>query len=28
MTPDELAKALEGHLKGSAGLVTRFRHPT
>jgi Raf kinase inhibitor-like YbhB/YbcL family protein len=28
MTRDELAKALEGHVKGSAGLVTRFRHPT
>jgi Raf kinase inhibitor-like YbhB/YbcL family protein len=28
MTRDELAKALDGHQKGSAGLVTRFRHPT
>jgi Raf kinase inhibitor-like YbhB/YbcL family protein len=28
MTRDELAKALDGHVKGSAGLVTRFRHPT
>ena len=28
LTRDELAKALEGHVKGSAGLVTRFRHPT
>ena len=28
LTRDELAKALDGHAKGSAGLVTRFRHPT
>jgi hypothetical protein len=28
LTRDELAKALDGHVKGSAGLVTRFRHPT
>ena len=28
LTRDELAKALEGHVKGSAGLVTRFRPPT
>ena len=28
LTRDELAKALEGHVKGSAGLVTRFKHPT
>ena len=28
LTRDELAKALEGHVKGAAGLVTRFRHPT
>src|SRR6516165_1106461 len=28
MTRDELAKAVDGHVKGSAGLVTRFRHPT
>jgi Raf kinase inhibitor-like YbhB/YbcL family protein len=28
LTRDELAKALEGHVKGSAGLVTRFRHPS
>src|SRR5215831_10193822 len=28
MTRDELAKALKDHVKGSAGLVTRFRHPT
>jgi hypothetical protein len=28
MTREELAKALEGHVKGSAGLVTRFRHPS
>jgi Raf kinase inhibitor-like YbhB/YbcL family protein len=27
LTRDELAKALEGHVKGSAGLVTRFKHP-
>jgi Raf kinase inhibitor-like YbhB/YbcL family protein len=27
MTRDELAKALDGHVKGSAGLVTRFKHP-
>jgi Raf kinase inhibitor-like YbhB/YbcL family protein len=28
MTRDELATALKDHVKGSAGLVTRFRHPT
>ena len=28
MTRDELAAALKDHVKGSAGLVTRFRHPT
>jgi hypothetical protein len=28
LTRDELAKALDGHVKGSAGLVTRFRHPS
>jgi Raf kinase inhibitor-like YbhB/YbcL family protein len=28
LTRDELAKALEGHAKGSAGLVTRFKHPS
>jgi Raf kinase inhibitor-like YbhB/YbcL family protein len=28
MTREELAAALKDHLKGSAGLVTRFRHPT
>jgi Raf kinase inhibitor-like YbhB/YbcL family protein len=28
LTRDELAKALEGHVKGSAGLVTRFKHPS
>ena len=27
MTRDELAKALDGHVKGAAGLVTRFKHP-
>jgi len=27
LTRDELAKALEGHIKGSAGLIARFRHP-
>jgi len=28
LTRDELATALKDHVKGSAGLVTRFRHPT
>jgi hypothetical protein len=28
MTREELAVALKDHVKGSAGLVTRFRHPT
>jgi hypothetical protein len=28
LTRDELAKALDGHVKGSAGLVTRFKHPS
>jgi hypothetical protein len=28
MTREELAAALKDHIKGSAGLVTRFRHPT
>src|SRR5437763_2563192 len=28
MTREELAAALKDHVKGSAGLVTRFRHPT
>jgi Raf kinase inhibitor-like YbhB/YbcL family protein len=28
LTRDELAAALQNHVKGSAGLVTRFRHPT
>jgi Raf kinase inhibitor-like YbhB/YbcL family protein len=28
LTRDELAKALEGHVKGSAGLVTRFKRPS
>ena len=27
LTSDELATALKGHLKGTAGLVTRFKHP-
>ena len=27
LTREELAEALKDHLKGSAGLVTRFRHP-
>ncbi len=27
LTRDELAKALEGHVKASAGLIGRFRHP-
>jgi len=27
MTRDELAVALKDHVKGSAGLVTRFKHP-
>jgi Raf kinase inhibitor-like YbhB/YbcL family protein len=27
LTRDELADALKGHVKGSAGLVTRFKHP-
>lgn len=28
MTREELAAALKDHVKGSAGLITRFRHPT
>jgi Raf kinase inhibitor-like YbhB/YbcL family protein len=28
MTREELAAALKDHVKGAAGLVTRFRHPT
>jgi len=28
MTREELAAALKDRVKGSAGLVTRFRHPT
>jgi Raf kinase inhibitor-like YbhB/YbcL family protein len=28
MTREELAAALRDHAKGSAGLITRFRHPT
>jgi len=28
LTREELAAALKDHVKGSAGLVTRFRHPT
>ena len=28
MSREELATALKDHVKGSAGLVTRFRHPT
>jgi hypothetical protein len=28
LTRDQLADALKGHVKGSAGLVTRFKHPT
>jgi Raf kinase inhibitor-like YbhB/YbcL family protein len=27
LTREELAGALKGHVKGSAGLVTRFKHP-
>jgi Raf kinase inhibitor-like YbhB/YbcL family protein len=27
LTREELAAALKGHVKGSAGLVTRFKHP-
>jgi Raf kinase inhibitor-like YbhB/YbcL family protein len=27
LTHEELAKALQGHAKGSAGLIGRFRHP-
>jgi Raf kinase inhibitor-like YbhB/YbcL family protein len=27
MTREELGAALQGHVKGSAGLVTRFKHP-
>ncbi len=27
MTRDELAAALKDHLKGSAGLIGRFKHP-
>jgi Raf kinase inhibitor-like YbhB/YbcL family protein len=28
LTREELATALQGHVKGSAGLVTRFKHPS
>ena len=28
LTREQLADALKGHVKGSAGLVTRFKHPT
>ena len=28
LTREELATALKDHVKGSAGLVTRFRHPS
>jgi len=28
LTREELATALQNHVKGSAGLVTRFRHPS
>ena len=28
LSREELAAALKDHVKGSAGLVTRFRHPT
>jgi len=28
MTREELATALQNHVKGSAGLVTRFKHPS
>jgi Raf kinase inhibitor-like YbhB/YbcL family protein len=28
MTREQLADALKGHVKGSAGLILRFRHPT
>jgi Raf kinase inhibitor-like YbhB/YbcL family protein len=28
LTREELAAALKGHVKGSAGLVTRFKHPS
>jgi hypothetical protein len=27
LTREELAAALKDHVKGSAGLVTRFKHP-
>jgi hypothetical protein len=27
MTRDELATALKDHVKGSAGLIGRFKHP-
>ena len=27
-TREELATALQGHVKGSAGLITRFKHPS
>jgi hypothetical protein len=27
MTREELAVALKDHVKGSAGLVSRFKHP-
>jgi hypothetical protein len=28
MTREELADALKDHVKGSAGLITRFKHPS
>jgi hypothetical protein len=28
MTRDELFAALNGHAKGAAGLILRFRHPS
>jgi Raf kinase inhibitor-like YbhB/YbcL family protein len=28
MTREELAGALQGHVKGAAGLITRFKHPS
>jgi Raf kinase inhibitor-like YbhB/YbcL family protein len=28
LTREELATALQGHVKGAAGLVTRFKHPS
>jgi len=28
MTREELTDALKDHVKGSAGLITRFKHPS